>query len=399
MAIQYINSGDTNDTGRLKANAAFDEIVVGTTLSTNAGEYILDQFDGGQIIGTVNFPDQTAKPSIIYALGSDADSTTFKVSPGNFLINNNFVGLTAQTITIPANVTANDLYHTVYVDELSNVTVTAGQTAIQVLATDKVAVIGLVIATKNNGPVLVESSDLYREAGIKVQGDYLDLFGGLNYTLGGGYVPREEITVSTKDFAVSSTTSHSFAYGLNNQVYTNFGAIFGGRDNKIESDSELSVILGGSGNTVSAARSGTIAGSQNTIDSGLTEVVILNGYGVSADTTNAYNKSVIFGSAHIKSGVTFFTRKIDANYTAATSDYHLAVATSSGATTITLPPSPVSGHEIIIKDADGSCAINNITLLPNNPTTIDGATGITLTADYISLTLMYNSTFDTWMIT
>jgi len=75
-------------------------------------------------------------------------------------------------------------------------------------------------------------------------------------------------------------------------------------------------------------------------------------------------------------------------YNALLTDYYLAVDVAAAAS-IVLPVSP-TGTVFIIKDIDGDAATNPITITAS--TTIDGAASATITADYGSVTLIFNGT-------
>ncbi len=60
-------------------------------------------------------------------------------------------------------------------------------------------------------------------------------------------------------------------------------------------------------------------------------------------------------------------------------------------TALTLPASPTSGCEIIVKDAKGDAFTNNITV-SSAAGTIDGLTSFILTQNYQSFTFIYNGT-------
>src|SRR5205085_10766121 len=63
---------------------------------------------------------------------------------------------------------------------------------------------------------------------------------------------------------------------------------------------------------------------------------------------------------------------VRADYTCTDSDYLIPVDCSGGAVLITLPSSPYSKMEIIVKDRTGSAAANNITV-NGNGLQIDGS--------------------------
>ena len=78
-------------------------------------------------------------------------------------------------------------------------------------------------------------------------------------------------------------------------------------------------------------------------------------------------------------------------YTVLSSDYFINVDTSSAANTITLEASPVAGRVLIIKDGSGNASTYNITI-SGNGNNIDGTTPQTISADYQSISIIFNGT-------
>lgn len=62
------------------------------------------------------------------------------------------------------------------------------------------------------------------------------------------------------------------------------------------------------------------------------------------------------------------------------------------ATEINLPPSPIFGQEILIKDGAGNAHIYNINIYPPSGLTIDGLNMIKMAQNYQSFHLLYNGT-------
>lgn len=82
-------------------------------------------------------------------------------------------------------------------------------------------------------------------------------------------------------------------------------------------------------------------------------------------------------------------------YTVLTTDDIISVGTLSATLTITLPSSPTTGDTYNIKDANGSAAAFNITVQGNGNNIDVGATFV-LTANYSSITVVYNGS--KWII-
>ncbi|MHA2063192.1 MAG: hypothetical protein ACXABY_02305 [Candidatus Thorarchaeota archaeon] len=70
----------------------------------------------------------------------------------------------------------------------------------------------------------------------------------------------------------------------------------------------------------------------------------------------------------------------------------IVVKTSGSPTTANLPTNPVLGQSVMIKDGKGDSNVNNITILPSSGNTIDGFSGIILSQQYQSYSLMWNGT-------
>ena len=87
-----------------------------------------------------------------------------------------------------------------------------------------------------------------------------------------------------------------------------------------------------------------------------------------------------------------------ATYDLLATDYILSVAyTGTGTVTITLPSAQTtSGRIIIIKDAGGNAATNNITIDTEGAETIDGQATLVVNADYDAVSLYCNGT--SWLV-
>lgn len=83
------------------------------------------------------------------------------------------------------------------------------------------------------------------------------------------------------------------------------------------------------------------------------------------------------------------------NYTVVNESLIVVDKTSGAATTITLPSSPVDGRCIVVKDGKGDAATNNITI-SHATDTIDGAASYTISENYGSVMLEYDSTQGEW---
>lgn len=87
-------------------------------------------------------------------------------------------------------------------------------------------------------------------------------------------------------------------------------------------------------------------------------------------------------------------------YTVLSTDIYLSVDCSGGAKTINLPAVATAGdgRVIVVKDASGDAAANNITITPNGAETIDEQANAILIANYVAINLMANTTTSNWEI-
>ena len=95
--------------------------------------------------------------------------------------------------------------------------------------------------------------------------------------------------------------------------------------------------------------------------------------------------ALVISGERILTGTTTYT--VDASGT----DYILLCDALLGPVTVTLPASPTARRQIVLKDATGSATTANITIQQSVAETIDGATSVTLSANYQSLTLRANA--------
>ena len=105
-------------------------------------------------------------------------------------------------------------------------------------------------------------------------------------------------------------------------------------------------------------------------------------------TTRSDKTNTFEGHVYFKAGQKVKVVSKTANYTAKESDYIIAVDTSGGAVTITLPTSALkAGKVYIIDDKGGNAGSNNITVATEGSEKIDGAASATISTNYASLAL------------
>ncbi len=111
---------------------------------------------------------------------------------------------------------------------------------------------------------------------------------------------------------------------------------------------------------------------------GATEMVIINAAGE-------------LGSQAIPGSALTYTPVNTSPYTVLAGDQFIGVDCSGGAITIRLPNAPTTGRYITIKDSTGSASANTITVTTvGGVVTIDGATSYLMTADYESVSVLFN---------
>ena len=98
------------------------------------------------------------------------------------------------------------------------------------------------------------------------------------------------------------------------------------------------------------------------------------------------NETILAGINYVKK---------TANYTAVNKDGVLA-DTSGGAFTVTLPASPATGTEVIVADAGGAWATNNLTVARNGSTIEGAAEDLVCNLNNVSVQLVYDGT--TWQV-
>ena len=87
-------------------------------------------------------------------------------------------------------------------------------------------------------------------------------------------------------------------------------------------------------------------------------------------------------------------RTISASTTLTTADYTVRVDTTSGSVTVTLPTG--STYQGIIYQIKKVAAANTVTV--SSASNIDGQSSLSLTADYDTVTVQYDSISSTWNI-
>lgn len=386
MAIIHIPTTYTNNQGRLQINANADELITGTTLSVNVGEYLLDQFGGGQISGTIPLPNAQTNPSTLVQLGDNAyTSSTIYLTAGEYELAGNEINIAnLTTVTLAANVSSLDRYDSIYVADDGGINVVQGTGGVFPQIPDfssgstEWVYIGSVRVLANQGGFYIANTQFYEPNNIGTTEP--EFFGGLSQHSLGGWVPK-----TNSSGQIISDVDNSFVFGAANRIFFSENSILGGKNNEIQDLSSGNTIVGGENSTISTQNNyrTLIQGNNNTVDN-----------------TNSYDYSVSVPNLHISSGITVNTATPDSNYQVTPQDYHIAVQSLSGSVTITLPNKAdiVDGHMLIVKDGQGAADVN--TIIISGDTAIDsGVLGVTISNRWSSLTFLYNSTLDIWLIT
>ena len=356
MAIEYILSGDTNNTGRLKINATWDEIITGTTLSVNNGEYILEQFDGSQITGQVKLPSNQTNSSQLVQIGDDAyTSNTIYITAGNYVLDGNDINISnLSSVSLQANVTSVDRLDSIYIADDGFVNVVQGTGSTVPLTPDfssggtEWAYVGSVLVAANAGGYFIANQGL--EESNDVGTATPEFFGSLSSTLLGGWIPKSTTTGIGGGTVITSTIGNSFAFGNQNKVWDSNSSIFGGIANEISGNSTFSNIAGGVLNKIKANANyaSIIGGTLNSISGNADASIVLGGQnniivdesndsGILAGRFNSIGDNadwtgIVAGSDNTISGASSFSTIIGGNDNYIRNSSGATIIGSSGAT-------------------------------------------------------------------
>lgn len=78
------------------------------------------------------------------------------------------------------------------------------------------------------------------------------------------------------------------------------------------------------------------------------------------------------------------------SYSVLTTDYIVAVTSTSAARTITLPASPTTNQIFVIKDESGAASINNISIVVSGGANIDGTATLIINTNYGAVSVYWN---------
>lgn len=171
-----------------------------------------------------------------------------------------------------------------------------------------------------------------------------------------------------------------------------------------------STLQSGSGGITVAATNGAVTVTSGTgamnisADAAATTVNLSTGAAVktltvgSTNTSSATTIQAGTGSITLSSGIVEKVTNVNnaaSPYSVLGTDFFLAVDPTGGAVTITLPASPVTGRHIVVVDATGQSAANNITVSGNGKNISAGgssAASKAISTAYGSLDIYYNGT-------
>lgn len=104
-----------------------------------------------------------------------------------------------------------------------------------------------------------------------------------------------------------------------------------------------------------------------------------------------FEKTGAIGNLNVSGSITVNTTTLNsATYDLVSTDYilHVTYTTTGAVTSLTLPSAQtVNGRTIIIKDAGGNAATNNITVDTEGAETIDGAATAVINGNYDSISI------------
>lgn len=203
-------------------------------------------------------------------------------------------------------------------------------------------------------------------------------------------------TIIGGSYNVAKSSSNLFVTGnINSGITANAGFIFG--DKNLINGSANSAILGGSGNTVTSSSSMIINGLNTSLSTNSNHVAINTNTYASASlptyTTTvdnfSINKSLMYGVDVQPSGSTNAGSRVVQ-----------AVNPTGGASTsrVYLPASPYDGQFIVVKDAQGTAGAGNTLKVDGNGKNVDGGSSATISTAYGSISVVFSSSFNKWLI-
>tara|TARA_R100000808_G_C2155313_1_gene167460 strand:- start:2811 stop:3224 length:414 start_codon:yes stop_codon:yes gene_type:complete len=112
---------------------------------------------------------------------------------------------------------------------------------------------------------------------------------------------------------------------------------------------------------------------------------------------SASDTCALSSTLDIEGGIRLKSRDINGNYNIVSTDYMIAVNTSQGAYSVTLPSASTNaGRMIIIKDETGNANTNNITINRSGTDMIDGNTNFVLNTPKSAVVFCCTGT--TWLV-
>lgn len=236
----------------------------------------------------------------------------------------------------------------------------------------------IAINTQNNTNGAYTSLIKNRALGPIVSGDTLGTF---------AFIGADSASQEFIGSYISSTSTGTIAAG---KIPANL--TFATRSNATNSLSPRMSISDGGNVEIFTPNSGTAL----KVDGSLDILSIENVFGVTpagATEMVIINASGELGSQAIPGSALSYTAVNTSPYVVLVGDQFLGVDCSGGAITIQLPNAPTTGRYITIKDSTGSASTNNITVTTvGGVVTIDGATSYVMSADYESVSVLFNST-------
>jgi len=210
---------------------------------------------------------------------------------------------------------------------------------------------------------------------------------GTQNTLVGSLGPGNNITTGNYNIALGSGSLGGITTGEYNIA---IGALNAGNNLATNDSSNILISntgVSGDNNTIRIGTQGSSFSQQNScFIAGIASVSVSNAEMVIIDTTTGE-----LGSQAIPGSALTYTAVNTSPYVVLSGDQFLGVDSSGGAITVQLPNAPTTGRYITIKDSTGSANTNNITVTTvGGAVTIDGATSYVMTANYESVSVLFN---------
>lgn len=413
LAIHLHANGGTSETIRVRADqgtgvASIDVLsdVGGITLTAGLGSADAINIVASDAAGGIDIDSGTAGFIVDTTGAVSLDSA----AASNFTVTGAFdltLNTTAGSVVMTGGEAAVDAIDINASNAAGGIDIDAGTGGITL---DSTGAISIDAAAASNLTTSVGDLSLISSAGsVVITGaeaavDAIDInasnaAGGIDIDAGTGGITIDSTGAISIDAAAASNLTVTGAFDLT--VNSTAGAL---NLTSGEANADSVVITSGGGMDITATGAAgkdidvvCTSGSMNvTIGENVSDALVINCSGAASGISiDCGTSGVTFGTG-IKQAVTAVVTGVDPSpYALLGTDYFVSVDTGAGVMTITLPAAPSTGRTIIVYDAGGAAAGNNITIDGNGKNIAAAGTTAatkTITTAYASMTLTYNGT-------